>query len=262
MPHLISPLGHWIFTVAPNTLFCNHGNIGMKRCVCQFFCHFWPIHLWCMILDLASVFPDFSSRYVQHGEFGANDSSKNILLFSPEWVGCIAQLSLLTARGLWQIVDDRRILEAVDAALARRRKALKSLQKEIKKSGSSKVWKTTFIRLGIHWRFNIWLPIIMPLSYCNAETLMFRPNSSFLIFCHSGWDWHGEDVWCPGQLWQAEPEHAAGAWALRHRDEGGVWGDLWQVPQAVPDCPLHVQQHLNIICWNIFMKKCYKPSRD
>ena len=35
--------------------------------------------------------------------------------------------------------DDRRILEAVDVALARRRKALKSLQKEIKKSGSSKV---------------------------------------------------------------------------------------------------------------------------
>ena len=121
------------------------------------FCHFWPIHLLCMILDFASVFPDFSSRYVQHGEFGANDSSKNILLFSPEWVGCIAQLSLLTARGLWQIVDDRRILEAVDAALARRRKALKSLQKEIKKSGSSKVWKTTFIRLGIHWRFNFWV---------------------------------------------------------------------------------------------------------
>ena len=153
MPHLISPLGHWIFTVAPNTLFCNHGNIGMKQCVCHFFCHFWPIHLWCMILDFASVFPDFSSRHVQHGEFGANDSSKNILLFSPDWVGCIAQLSLLTARGLWQIVDDRRILEAVDAALARRRKALKSLQKEIKKSGSSKVWKTTVIMLRIHWRF-------------------------------------------------------------------------------------------------------------
>ena len=42
MPHLISPLGHWIFTVAPNTLFCNHGNIGMKRCVCQFFAIFDP----------------------------------------------------------------------------------------------------------------------------------------------------------------------------------------------------------------------------
>ena len=33
----------------------------------------------------------------------------------------------------------RRILVAVDIALARRRKALKSLQKEIKKSGSTKV---------------------------------------------------------------------------------------------------------------------------
>ena len=48
----------------------------------------------------------------------------------------------------------RRILVAVDIALARRRKALKSLQKEIKKSGSTKVWWLIF-------------------SICNIWSLMF-----------------------------------------------------------------------------------------
>ena len=36
-------------------------------------------------------------------------------------------------------VDYKRILESVDSALAYRRRALKLLQKEIKKNGSSKV---------------------------------------------------------------------------------------------------------------------------